>query len=80
MADESNYMKREIDHFLGDIKNHLKRQDEILIRIEAQGLGISERLNQAEKDISELKWWKASLIWAWGLILTIALFLANKFL
>jgi len=80
MADESNYMKREIDHFLGDIKNHLKRQDEVLMRIEAQVIKTNGRVTQSEKDIAELKWWKSSLVWAWGVILTIALFLANKFL
>ena len=77
---ESNYSKRELDHFLGDIKTHLKRQDEVLARIEAQVLKTNGRVTTSEKDIAELKWWKSSIIWGWGVIVTILLFLANKFL
>jgi hypothetical protein len=80
MADESNYMKREIDHFLGDIKNHLKRQDEVLMRIETQVLKTNGRVTQSEKDIAELKWWKSSIKWGWGVLFAIIMFLANKFL
>ena len=80
MSDESNYSKREQDHFFNDIKAHLNRQDETLKRIEAQVIKTNGRVTQSEKDIAELKWWKSSLVWAWGFIVTIALFLANKFL
>lgn len=74
------YTDREINHFLGDIKETLRRQNEVLERIETQVLKTNGRVTQSEKDIAELKWWKSSIIWGWGLFLTIILFLANKFL
>lgn len=74
------YTDREINHFISDLKSHLKRQDETLARIEAQVLKTNGRVTASEKDIAELKWWKSSIVWGWGVIVTILLFLANKFL
>ena len=74
------YTDREINHFLGDIKVSLKRQDETLARIEQQVLKTNGRVTQSERDISELKWWKSSIIWGWGVLFAIVLFLANKYL
>lgn len=73
MAEEPNYSKRELDHFLGDLKNHLKRQDEVLARIETQVLKTNGR-------VTALEFWQGSVKWAWGVIVTILVFLANKFL
>lgn len=80
MPDESNYTKREQDHFFTDIKSHLQRQDVTLARIEAQVLKTNGRVTASEKDIAELKWWKSSIIWGWGVLFAVILFLANKFL
>ena len=80
MANESNYSKRQQDHFFTDTKSHLKRQDETLARIEAQVLKTNGRVTAGEKDIAELKWWKSSIIWGWGVLFAIILFLADKFL
>lgn len=79
MSDDSNYSKREQDHFYSDLKSHLKRQDETLNRIETQVLKTNGRVTASEKDISELKWWKASIKWGWGVLFAIILFLADKF-
>lgn len=74
------YTDREINHFISDLKSHLKRQDEVLARIETQVLKTNGRVSQSEKDINELKWWKNAVIWGWGLLLTVTLFILNKFL
>lgn len=67
------YTDREINHFISDLKSHLKRQDEVLARIETQVLKTNGR-------VTALEFWQSSIKWAWGVIVTILLFLANKFL
>lgn len=77
MSDEPNYSKRELDHFLNDLKSHLRRQDEVLARIEGNFI---PEINNIKRDIAELQWWRGSLKWAWGVLISVLLFLANKFL
>ncbi len=72
MADDSNYSKRELDHYFGDIKETLGKQNIILARIEAQTTRTNGR-------VSKLEFWRNALIWAFGVLLTITIFLFNYF-
>ena len=74
MADESNYSKRELDHFLGDIKGHLSKQDEILNNILAQTTKHNGRM-------TKLELWRNVIVWTFvTVVLPSIFFLLNKFL
>lgn len=72
MPDDSNYSKREIDHYFGDIKDTLRSQNEILARIETQVLKTNGRVNR-------LEFWRNAIGWGFGVILTVSLFTLNYF-
>lgn len=74
MADEPNYSKRELDHFLGDIKTQLNKQDETLIEILTQTTRHNGRM-------SKLEIWKNIIVWTFvTIILPSIFFLLNKYL
>ena len=71
---ESNYSKRELDHFLGDIKSHLSRQDDTLTKILVQTTKHNGRM-------SKLEMWRSVIVWTFvTLVLPSIFFLLNKFL
>lgn len=72
MSDDSNYSKRELDHYFGDIKETLRNQNEILARIETQVLKTNGRVNR-------LEFWRNAIGWGFGVILTVSLFTLNYF-
>ncbi len=72
MPDDSNYSKRELDHYFGDIKETLRSQNEILARIETQVLKTNGRVNS-------LEFWRNAIGWGFGVILTVSLFTLNYF-
>ena len=79
MADDSNYSKREQDHFFTDIKERLEKQDAMLIKILDQALKTNGRVTNSEREIAKLKWWKGAIGWGFGLIVTLVLFTLNYF-
>jgi hypothetical protein len=68
---EKNYSKREFDHFFTDITKRLEKQDEILSDILTQAKATNGRVNW-------LEFWRSSLAWGFGVLLTVSLFIANK--
>lgn len=72
MADDSNYSKRELDHYFGDIKQTLEKQNVILEEIRAQTTKTNGR-------VSRLEFWRGVIIWGFGVLLTITIFLLNYF-
>lgn len=70
MADDSNYSKRELDHYFGDIKQTLEKQNVILEEIRAQTTKTNGR-------VSRLEFWRGVIIWGFGVLLTITIFLLN---
>lgn len=72
MADDSNYSKRELDHYFGDIKQTLEKQNIILERIEGQTTRTNGR-------VSKLEFWKSVIVWGFPFCVTIIIFLFNYF-
>lgn len=70
MADDSNYSKREQDHFFNDIKERLEKQDAMLIKILEQATKTNGRVNK-------LEFWRNAIGWGFGVIMTITLFTLN---
>ncbi|MDQ5930942.1 MAG: hypothetical protein QG674_106 [Patescibacteria group bacterium] len=70
MADDSNYSKREQDHFFTDIKERLEKQDAMLIKILDQATKTNGRVNK-------LEFWRNAIGWGFGVIMTIVLFTLN---
>lgn len=62
MSDEQPYSKREQDHYFQDMFKRMDSQDRVLSRIESQTIKTNGR-------VSKLEWWKAVLIWAFGVML-----------
>ncbi len=69
---EVNYSKREIDHYLGDIKTILVDQNLALKRIEEQTTKTNGRVNK-------LEFWRNAIGWGFGVIMTIVLFTINYY-
>lgn len=67
---EKNYSKRELDHYFTDIKQTLVSQNIILERIEQQTTKTNGR-------VSKLEFWRGVIIWGFGVLLTITLFILN---
>ncbi len=72
--EEQNYSKRELDHHFADIKDILKKQDSVLMEIKEQTTKTNGRVTANEKEISLLKFWKQAIVWGFGVLLTITLF------
>lgn len=70
MADEP-YTKREQDHYFADIKARLEKQDEMLERILTQATKTNGRVNA-------LEYWRSAIVWSFGVLLTVSLFVINK--
>ena len=70
--EESNYSKRELDHYFKDIKDTLNKQNQVLERIENQTTKTNGR-------VSRLEFWRNAIGWAFGVIMTLVLFLLDKF-
>lgn len=70
MADDTNYSKREQDHFYNDIKERLEKQDGMLTKILEQALKTNGRVNK-------LEFWRNAIGWGFGVIMTIVLFTIN---
>lgn len=64
------YTDRELDHFMGDIKARLEKQDEMLERILTQATKTNGR-------VSSLEFWRNAIGWGFGVIMTITLFTLN---
>lgn len=64
------YTDREINHFLGDIKSTLEKQDQMLTKILDQALKTNGRVNR-------LEFWRNAIGWGFGVIMTIVLFTIN---
>ncbi len=83
MAKESNYSKRELDHYFGDIKQTLEKQNVILEEIKTQTIKTNGRVTKSEDAIFVLQEDRSQrrkdLIWAVGIVLTITIFLFNYF-
>lgn len=71
MADDSNYSRREQDHFFNDIKERLEKQDAMLIKILEQATKTNGRVNA-------LEYWRSVIVWGFGVLLTVSLFVINK--
>lgn len=65
------YTDRELDHFMGDIKARLEKQDEMLERILTQATKTNGRVNA-------LEYWRSVIVWGFGVLLTVSLFVINK--
>jgi hypothetical protein len=69
---EPNYSKRELDHYLGDLKEILVKQNVTLEEIKTQTIKTNGR-------VSKLEWWQGAIIWGTPILISIAIFLFNKF-
>lgn len=69
---ESKYQNREIDHFIKDIKDTLQKQNETLERIETQTTKTNGR-------VSNLEFWRNTIIASIPIALGILYFLLNYF-
>jgi len=70
--EEQNYSKRELDHFLKEIREILDKQNEMLARIETQVLKTNGR-------VSKLEFWRAVMGWGFSTCLALILFVLNYF-
>ena len=70
MSNESNYSKRELDHYFGDIRSTLEKQNVLLEEIKTQTLKTNGRVNR-------LEFWRNAIGWGFGVIMTITLFIIN---
>lgn len=70
MPDDSNYSKRELDHYFNDMKERLEKQDHMLTKILEQATKTNGRVNR-------LEFWRNAIGWGFGVVLTITLFTLN---
>lgn len=70
MPDDSNYSKREQDHFFNDIKERLEKQDLMLAKI-------LEQATKTNGRVTRLEFWRNAIGWGFGVIMTITLFIIN---
>ena len=70
--EEQNYSKRELDHYFGEIKETLEKQNIILERIEGQTTKTNGR-------VSKLEFWRAVMGWGFSTCLALMLFILNYF-
>lgn len=69
---DKNYSKRELDHYFGDIKGTLEKQNVILEEIKVQTTEHNHRMSKVE-------WRQTATMWAIPIIITIVIFLLNYF-
>lgn len=77
MADDSNYSKRELDHYFNDMKERLKKQDEMLSKQDEMLSKIFEQTSKTNGRVSSLEFWRNAIGWGFGVIMTITLFTLN---
>lgn len=70
MSEESNYSKRELDHYFNDMKERLNKQDEMLNKI-------FEQTSKTNGRVNSLEFWRNAIGWGFGVIMTITLFTLN---
>lgn len=63
---EKPYQKRELDYYFDELKQHLKKQDETLGRVEAQTTKTNGR-------VTKLEWNDKAFLWAVSAIWTLLL-------
>lgn len=79
--DDSNYSKRELDHYFDDLKSRLSKQDLTLSRIEADGKETKTQAYKTNGRVSKLEWWQKALIWTFtAIIVPTIFFVLNKLL
>lgn len=62
MPDDSNYSKRELDHYFDDMKTRLGKQDETLSQILVQTTKHNGRMSKVEFWIKTIQWVFVTLI------------------
>lgn len=72
MADETNYSKRELDHYFKDITERLSRQDVTLSKI-------LEQTSKTNGRVSKLEFWRNTIGWGFGVLTTAIIFILNYF-
>lgn len=68
---ETNYSKRELDHFFSDMRARLDKQDGMLEKILAQATKTNGRVNG-------LEYWRNAIAWASGVLITFSVIVINK--
>lgn len=66
--DETNYTKRELDHFFVELNKRMDHQDGMLSEIKIQTLKTNGRVTKGEFWISALKW-TCGIVWSLILIM-----------
>lgn len=69
---DKNYSKRELDHYFGDIKGTLEKQNIILEEIKIQTTKTNGR-------VSALEWWRNAIVWCFTILITVTIFIFNYF-
>lgn len=64
------YTDREINHFLGDIKSTLEKQDQMLSKI-------LEQATKTNGRVSRLEDWRTAIAWGFGFMVTAIIFVVN---